>query len=197
MPDQTQNLGGRLPLLDPRDMSGDRKKIYDLINKTMVPWAEKANFQSKTEDGRFIGPFNPSLYSPQISIPFLEWQEAEGKYTTLNERVRQVIILTVGSVWKAPYELYAHSAVARKAGISEDNIQKLVAGELLDDLGAEEKLAQRFAEQLSTEHRVDAELYREAEQALGQQGLVDLVNLVGAYFTVCALLNAFEVPAPV
>ncbi len=196
MPAQNENLGGRLPLLDPQDLSGEQKDLYDLINRTMVPWAEKANFQSKTEDGRLIGPFNPVLFSPRISTSFLEWQETEGKHTTLSERVRQVIILTVGSVWKSPYELYAHSAAARKAGLPEETIQKLVAGNSSDDLSAEEKIAQRYVKQLSTEHRVDMALYRDAEQAFGKQGLVDLINLVGAYHTVCALLNAFEIPAP-
>ena len=36
-------------------------------------------------------------------------------YTSLDERVRQVIVLTVGAIWHADYELYAHAAVARKA----------------------------------------------------------------------------------
>jgi hypothetical protein len=35
-----------------------------------------------------------------------------------------------------------------------------------------------------------------AEQAFGSQGLVDLAYLLGWYYTVCALLNAFEVPVP-
>jgi len=46
------------------------------------------------------------------------------------------------------------------------------------------------------EHRVDDALYRAAEQTFGSQGLMDLAYLLGWYYTVCALLNAFEVPVP-
>jgi 4-carboxymuconolactone decarboxylase len=64
----------------------------------------------------------------------LDFQETEQKDTSLSQRVRQVVILAVGAVWKANYELYAHAAAARKAGISEDAVRTLAAGGLPDDL---------------------------------------------------------------
>jgi 4-carboxymuconolactone decarboxylase len=120
-----------LPLLKPQRLSASQKEIYDLLNKTMIPWAEKADFQSKTDDGKLIGHFNPILFSPKISLPFLYLQKAEQKHTTLSERVRQVVILSVGAVWKSDYELYAHSAVGRKAGLSEEAIQEMARGETI------------------------------------------------------------------
>jgi 4-carboxymuconolactone decarboxylase len=196
MSGDTETLGGRLPLLDPSTLSTAQKETYERLNRTWVSWADSVPFQSKTEDGRFIGPFNPILFSPAISSSFLDFQEAEQKNTSLSQRVRQVVILAVGAVWKSNYELYAHAAAARKAGISEDAIRVLTAGGLPDELSDEEKIAQRYARQLSTEHRIDAALYSAAEKAFGQRGLVEIVYLAGAYHTVCALLNAFEIPAP-
>ena len=193
---QTETLGGRLPLLDPQTLSAEQKELYDRINQTAVPWADSAHFQSHTEDDRLIGPFNPVLFSPRVSSAFLQLQAVEEKQTSLSDRVRQVLILSVGAVWKSEYELYAHSAVARKAGLSKESIRSLVSGELPDDLSDQEKIAQRFARQISTEHRVEDALYREAEHAFGQQGLVDAIVLIGIYHSVCALLNAFEIPAP-
>jgi 4-carboxymuconolactone decarboxylase len=46
------------------------------------------------------------------------------------------------------------------------------------------------------DHRVAAETYARAEQALGRRGLVDMVLLIGLYLTTCSIINAFEVPAP-
>src|SRR5699024_392356 len=45
-------------------------------------------------------------------------------------------------------------------------------------------------------HRVDDALYDAAEAAFGQEGVVDMVNLVGAYLAASALTNAFQVGAP-
>ena len=106
------------------------------------------------------------------------------------------MILAVGAVWKSDYELYAHAAAARKAGLSEEAVRTLTIGGLPDELSDQEKIAQRFARQLSAEHRIDAALYSAAEHVFGQRGLVEIAYLAGIYHTVCALLNAFEIPAP-
>ena len=193
---QAQNLGGRLPLLDPRDLSAAQREVYDRLNSTFVRWSDRIHFQSKTEDGKLIGPFNPILYSPGISFPFLDLHDAEEKQTSINERVRQVVILAVGAVWQCEYELYAHAAAAKMAGISEDAVRLLIIGGLPDDLSAQEKVAQRFARQLVAEHRVDAATYGAAEEAFGKQGLVDIAYLIGIYQLVCGLLSAFEIPVP-
>ena len=63
-------LGGRLPLLDPSTLSIAQKETYERLSKTWIPWADSVPFQSKTDDGRLIGPFNPILFSPAISSSF-------------------------------------------------------------------------------------------------------------------------------
>jgi 4-carboxymuconolactone decarboxylase len=193
---QIDNLGGRLPLLDPAKLSQTQREVYDLANSTMVPWAEAAHFQSKTSDGKMIGPFNPVLYAPEMASCFADLQAAEAKYTPLSERVRQVVILSVGAVWKADYELYAHSAVALKAGLSEAAIRSLATGGVPEDLSDEERVAQRFVRQLTAEHHVEEALYRAAEAAFTREGLVSMTFLAGCYQVVCSLLNVFEIPAP-
>ncbi len=190
------HLGGRLPLLDPAGLSGAQRAVYDRLTATMVRWADQAGFQSMTEDGRLIGPFNPVLLSPGITPAFLDLQDAEAANTSLSERVRQVVILAVGAVWQSDYELYAHAAVAAKAGLPQGAIQALASGAVPDELSEQEKLAARFTFELSSSHRVDAGLYQAAEAAFGANGIVDIVCLAGCYHTVCGLLNAFEIPAP-
>lgn len=189
-------LGGRLPLLDPLALSAQQQDLYDRINATFGKWSHNIHFQSKTDDGRLIGPFNPILYSPGISASFLDLHDAEEKHTSLGGRVRQVVILSVGAVWKSDYELYAHSAAARKAGISKNAIRTLAAGGLPDDLSEPEKVAQRYARQFSAERRVDADLYTAAVHAFGEHGVVDLTYLIGIYHITCGLLNSFDIPAP-
>jgi 4-carboxymuconolactone decarboxylase len=61
MPAQTEILGGRLPLLDPSALSAAQKETYERLNRTWIPWANDVPFQSKLEDGRLLGPFNPIL----------------------------------------------------------------------------------------------------------------------------------------
>ncbi|BBZ25801.1 hypothetical protein MMAD_00960 [Mycolicibacterium madagascariense] len=189
-------LGGRLTLADPDSLTGAQRELFDHITANAVPWATRTGFAAKLADGRLIGPFNPSLLSPQIGTAFLQLQATEEQHTSLDERVRQVVILTIGALWQAPYELYAHRAVARCAGLSDAVVAALAAGEMPEGLTHTEQTAHRLARALSTAHRVDDDLYRLAEQTLGPPGVFELTVLVGLYHTVCAILNVFAIPAP-
>lgn len=189
-------LGGRLPLIEPDALADTQRALFDQIMSTAVPWAQGAGFQSTTANGRLIGPFNPALLAPAISAQFLQLQFAEEHHTSLSERLRQVVILTVGAVWRADYELYAHSAVARQASLPQAAIATLLDGGLPNELTANEKIAHRLARQLSVGHRVGDGLYREAEKAFGARGVLEITVLTGIYHTVCGILNVFDVPAP-
>ena len=196
MSEQTDSLGGRLPLLKPQEMNEAQKLVYARLQKTAIPWANGVPFQVTTEGGRVIGPFNPVLFSPGIAPAFLEFQGAEAKATTLTERERQVVILCVGSVWQSGYELYAHSAAARKAGFSETTIRSLVRGDSADELDDRERTAQKFTKSLVSERRLEESLYGTASQLFGSQGLMDMTFLIGSYLCVCTILNAFAIPVP-
>ena len=192
----TDNLGGRLPLTDPATLTSGQRELFDLMMNTMVPWANQVPFQSTTTDGRLIGPFNPALLNPPTATKFLELQFDEQLHTSLDERVRQVIILTVGAIWHADYELYAHAAVARKAGLSNAAIKTLVTGGVPDDLTEQEKLAHRVNRQVCVDQRVDEELYCQAENTFGTRCLIDMTSLIGVYHGVCITLTMFAVPTP-
>ena len=190
------NLGGRLALLSPDKLDSDQQDLYDQLQDTMVPWAEKSGFRADTYDDRLIGPFNAMLRSPLISQALMGVTAAEGKETSLSERVRQVVILTVGAAWQAAYELYAHVAVGEKAGFEAATLQALAAGQKPVTLSPEEGVAYDFTHRLTTTHQIDAQLYEQAIVTFGEKGVVDMIYLAGQYMTISGLLNTFAVPAP-
>jgi 4-carboxymuconolactone decarboxylase len=190
------NLGGRLPLFKGDGLTPVQKDLFDWQMREAAPWAEAAGFQARTRGGELIGPFNPALLSPAISKAFFEFVLAEHQSTTLSTRAREVIILTVGAVWQAPYELYAHCAVGRHVGLSEEEVRALAEGGLPEQLSASESVVHHVARALTIERHLADALYAEAEKLLGTQGVMDAVVLTGIYHTVCAILNAFEIPAP-
>jgi 4-carboxymuconolactone decarboxylase len=122
---KSDQLGGRLPLLGPSDLSDKQKEIYQRMRTNQVPWSTAHNIEGMTDDERLIGPCNPLLYSPGEGMGFLDFEGAEDRSSSLDQRVRQVVILSVGSVWRAAYEIYAHTAVARLEGLSDESIKAL------------------------------------------------------------------------
>jgi hypothetical protein len=96
---------GRIPVLRPDSMSDEQKQVYDRINRSTVPWATNAGFQVKADGGGLLGPYNAQLLNPGTDAGYLDMLDAEKKQTSLSKRVREVIILSVGAVWKSDYEI--------------------------------------------------------------------------------------------
>ena len=154
-------LGGRLPLVDPATMTSAQRKLFNELNATWVVVAQGLGVQATTADGRLIGPFNALLLHPEVAEKLSAFQVAEAKYTTLSKRVREVVIIAVGSIWNAVYELYAQKATARKLGFSDAAIDALANCEVPEEeLSEEEIIATRLTHQLVGHHRVEDVLYR-------------------------------------
>jgi 4-carboxymuconolactone decarboxylase len=160
-----------------------------------IPWADHHNSKGMTGDEKLIGPFNPLLYSPDGAAGFLDFEAAEERSSSLDGRVRQVVILSVGAVRRSAYEIYAHPAIAWQAGLSEDTIHVLQNREVAKDLTDKEQLAQTCTLRLTPECFVDANTHKRAEQAFGRQGPVDIPLLIGKYLTICTVINGFEIPS--
>lgn len=76
-----------------------------------------------------------------------------------------------------------------------EDIALVCSGKPPVNLGPEGALTQRFVLAVMKDHQVADELYAEALAQLGQKALIDMMHLAGLYTTICALLNAFRVPA--
>jgi 4-carboxymuconolactone decarboxylase len=196
MSEKQRNMGGRLPLPSTDTLTARQRTLYDTLMSSWVPYARKIGVEATTHDGRLIGPFNTFLLHPEIAEKLSEFQSTEAKNTTLPKRVREVVVLMTGAVWRAGYELYAQGPVARELGFTDAAVSALARGELPDELSGEERLAARLAKQLATEHRVDDVTYAEAVHAFGTTGLFDIVAVMGVYHTVCGALALFDVPVP-
>ena len=188
------DLGGRLPLQPPASLPPGARALYDRLAGGRL--GDASPFTNKTDAGEMIGPFNALLYAPAIGQGFIDFHEAEEHATPLSKRVREVVILSVGAVWRSAYELYAHRAVAAKVGFAPEIIAALAAGQPHDALSDDERAAQRFTLELTRDRAVSDATYADAEAKFGREGVIALTLLAAAYAGTCTMLNAFAVPAP-
>jgi 4-carboxymuconolactone decarboxylase len=120
-----RSLGGRLPLFDPAHLTDAQQTLFDKLMATWIPFAHQSGVQATTDDGRLIGPFNPFLLHPEVTEKLSDFQVAEASHTTLPPRVREVVVIMTGAIWRADYELYAQLNVARKTGLADEVIAAL------------------------------------------------------------------------
>ncbi len=193
---EDKNLGGRLPLLKPEQLSTEQQELYNQLMEKQVPWANKNDFKAALEDGTLIGPFNFHLRSPALSKQYLGWVDAESANSKLSPRMREIIILTVGFSWKADYEAYAHSAVGKAAGLTDSIINSIKEGKQSEEFDSKEIIVYQFSYQLANKHCVDDQTYMAAMDVLTEESVLNMVHLIGAYLATSAFLNAFQVPSP-
>lgn len=147
-------------------------------------------------DGALIGPYPAMLAHPVLGTGLWAAIEPVMRPVALPPAVREVVILVVGARFQARYELYAHGPIAERVGIDPADVRALVAGQHPPGLDDDQLLAHDAAASLCAPGPLPQALHRACTEVFGQDGLAELVHLVGIYAAVCVLLNAHDVPVP-
>ena len=104
----------RLPLLPPNRLSADQRPLYDAFRAQID--AGYTGFKTVGEDDALLGPWSVWLHEPVVGDAVRRLLDAVAGLKRLADPVKQIAILTVGSKFKAAYELYAHAAVGGRDG---------------------------------------------------------------------------------
>lgn len=181
------------PLL-PDSLSAETRYVHDEIASLVGRSQSQVNMLDA--DGALLGPFPPMLHYPQFGIPALTFLRSLDMHATLDKRVREVAILTVGAAFGARFELYVHEIMAAAFGLPGNIIASLAAGGHPYGLNEQETIAHNIAYVLVTGHVVPASTYERAVQLLEQAGVAELFFLIGGYSFIAMILNGFDIPAP-
>jgi 4-carboxymuconolactone decarboxylase len=184
----------RLPPLPRASLDPELRTVHDTVADLVT--RNMPRVVSLDEQGALIGPYTAMLHFPTFGIPALQFLATVSSRVHLPKTVHETAILTVGAVFNAQYELYAHEIQGEVAGLSPAQIATLAAGGRPVDLGDEEGIAHDAARALADGRILPSSTYGRALDAFGQDGVGELVFLIGAYCLIATVLNGFDVPAP-
>jgi alkylhydroperoxidase family enzyme len=128
-------------------------------------------------------------HAGDVTAGFLLFGGALLRQGRLDPRLRELVILRVGFLSGAEYEVHQHRQVASLVGVPEAQVEAL-AGDL--DGGpfdAAELDVLRLTDALVAGVRAPEELIAPVAQRLSDSELVELLMLVGNYMLVCRLLE--------
>ena len=117
-------------------------------------------------------------------------------HSELSGKHRELAILTTGAHWKAEFEFWAHSRMARAEGLPDSVINALSAGTPVPYEDDQQRLVHMISKDLVETGRTRTDLTEQLAKAIGWPAVVELVALVGFYCMVSFTLNAFEVELP-
>jgi AhpD family alkylhydroperoxidase len=145
--------------------------------------------------GRISPLYQVLLNSAPIAHGWEQMLSAVRNRNSLPAALRELIILRVAVLNRAPYEFEAHVPHALAAGVTPAQIEAvrvvpLAAGAPFAPAG---RTALRLADAMTREIEVADALYDEVRQHFGTQGQLDLVATVAAYNMVSRLLVALQI----
>lgn len=184
----------RIKPLIPDSLSPELRFVHDEIASLVS--GSQGQVKMLDEQGALLGPFAPMLHYPQFGVPALSFLRTLDTHATLDPRVREVAILTVGGLYSAKFQLYAHEIMAGAFGLSPDIIASLAAGGMPNGLNAREAVAHTIANCLVKGRIVPESTYNHAVSLFGREGVAELYFLVGGYSLIAVILNGFDMPAP-
>jgi 4-carboxymuconolactone decarboxylase len=178
----------RLPSLQREQLDEEGRAAWDSIVET------RPNIEA--EDGGLMGPFNPWVTAPGIGAKLADLGASLRFQSSIERRLLEVAIITVGAHWRAEFEWWAHSRMARHHGVAPAVIEAIASGHFPEFERDDERVVYTVARELVENGRIDQPTFDAARQLLGDRGSVELVTLCGYYTLVSFTLNGFDVALP-
>lgn len=146
--------------------------------------------------GALVAPFVPLLRSPEL----MEFAQRMGEYlryrSAIGVRLTELAILIVAREWDQQVEWAIHAPIALEAGIGQDLIDAIAAGQRPARMADDEAAIYDFCEELNDNRQVADATWALAVELFGEQGVVDLIGINGYYSFLAMVMNAARTPAP-
>lgn len=179
----TRGAGERLPMPDAAAMNE----------------AQRAAAQALIDGPRkgVYGPFLPLLRSPELLDRVAKLGEYLRFQSVLDARVRELATCVAARHVGNQFEWLMHAPLAQKAGVAAAAVEAIRLGARPQGLQPDEQAAVDLALELVHQHGTSEPAYQAALAAFGEQGVVELVTLVGYFVMVSWLMNVARTPGPV
>jgi len=142
------------------------------------------------------GPFNALLRSPEVADRVQKVGEYIRFQSSIPAALNEMAILLTGRFWGAQYEYWAHSALARTAGLPDLIIDAIAEGRRPTTMSADERIVYDFCSELFRDRAVSDTAFKAVTDRFGEQGVIDLIAACGYYSIVSMVLNVDRHPLP-
>lgn len=140
------------------------------------------------------GPFISLMRSPELMARL----QKVGEYLRFNSavpaRLSEFTTLIVSRAWTQQFEWFTHVPLALKAGTTQDTIDALRNGRRPGAMSDEESVVYDFSIELLNNRGVSDARYRATVNCLGEQGVIDLVSILGYFTLISMVLNVARTP---
>jgi AhpD family alkylhydroperoxidase len=145
------------------------------------------------ERGRVSLLYQLLLNSPAIAQGWEQLLTVVRNRSSLSADIREMVILRIAVINRAPYEFEAHVSHADKAGVSAEKIQALREIALSELFTGLERDVLILTDTMTLKVDVPDDLFETVKRGFSDQGMIDLTVTIAAYNMVSRFLSAMKV----
>lgn len=167
-----------------------RIEYADLQDPALQPLVERV----AGARGNVLHLYRMLMHSVPVAAGWLDYLSAIRQHTTLDAALRELVIMRIAHLNRAPYEADQHASIALRAGLSPAQLAAL-AQEAPDAalFHARELAVLAYTDAMTRSVQVDDAVFDALRPHFDERALVELTATVAAYNMVSRLLEALQV----
>jgi len=180
-----RGAGGTLP----KDIYPDTGNRFPAIKREELDEAGKKVYDARVDA---FGPGAIRQYSPPVAESMTGVNEYLRRKSGLDPRLVELAILVTAREMDCEYVWTAHEPAALKAGLEQGIIDTVKYRKPVTTLGEKEAVIIQLGRDSIGKHKVGSDTFARASKLFGNQGLVNIVSLMGDYAATTMLLNVAD-----
>jgi len=153
----------------------------------------KEMLESLRRDGEVYNIFATLGRYPQLLKRWLVFASHILSKSSLPAREREIAILRTGWLCRAEYEWGHHVAIGKQVGLSDEDIQRIIAGPDANGLDPFEMMLLQAVDELHVNSFISDSTWTALTERYSIEQLMDLIFTVGQYKLVSMALNTLGV----
>ena len=160
----------------------------------LTPEQQEAYSSMIETRGRLPGPNKIYIHNPKLAKVMGPLGAYFRTGYSLSEREREIAVCITCSKWHSAYPTNAHERAAKAAGLPSESVEAILSGLPTSFTDTREQVVYEMATCLSNARWVSKGLFDRAVEALGHEGITDVITLMGFYSSVSMTLAFYDVP---
>jgi 4-carboxymuconolactone decarboxylase len=185
----------RVPHLELADMTTQQREFYDKY-ATGVRAGPGTTFPLVDSEGHLLGPPAVWVLSQPLGLALERFGYAIRYELTLSRRAQEMAILMVAQHRQSEFERFAHAQAGLKAGLTEEDLAALAAGQAPTLRTGEEQVVYQATRRILDSGTLTAAEYEDYGATLPVPQLFELVTLIGYYLMLATQLSVFDIQPP-
>jgi AhpD family alkylhydroperoxidase len=143
--------------------------------------------------GSLLELYHVLLHAPPVAAGWLDYLTSIRSDSSLQGSVRELVIMRVAHLNRAPYEAHQHAAIARREGLSPQLIAAIDTWHDEGSFDARQRAALAYTDAMTSSVQVPDETFSAVRAEFDTRQLVELTATIAAYNMVSRFLEALEI----